>query len=80
MAPAFFSFLVPRVLKNDWRRLFLPLSGVVAAVIGDASGEVTGAKVSVVVAAVGAGVSLVVVAADEAPVSAFSSALISFFS
>ena len=80
IAPVFFSFFVPRVLKNDWRRLFLPLSGVVAAVIGDANGEVIGAEVSVVVAAVGTRVSVVAVGTDEAPVSTFSSALISFFS
>ena len=75
MAPAFFSFLVPRVLKNDWRREFFPFSGVVAV----AAGEATGAEVSEV-AATGAAVSVVAAGTDEAPVSPFSSALISFLS
>jgi hypothetical protein len=83
IAPDFFSFLVPRVLKNDWRRVFFPFSEVVAVAAGEATGEVTGAEasgVAVEAAAAGATVSVVATGTDELPVSAFSSALISFFS
>ncbi len=50
---------------------------------GEATGEVTGAEasgVAVEAVAAGATVSVVATGTDELPVSAFSSALISFFS
>ncbi len=48
---------------------------------GELTGEVTGAEVSgAAAAAAGTEVSVVAAGIDEAPASAFSSALISFFS